>query len=112
VHTLKGHSRWVLAVSYSPDGSLLASGGYDNEVRIWDPNTGKQIGIALKGHYKGLRKGCRYLVTGLYSMKKLLYARVEFIYVWWCCVREASSNSQNAEEALRVLPRNTTLTRL
>jgi ribosome assembly protein 4 len=34
VHTLKGHSRWVLAVSYSPDGSLLASGGYDNEVRI------------------------------------------------------------------------------
>jgi ribosome assembly protein 4 len=50
VHTLKGHSKWVLAVSYSPDGSLLASGGYDNEVRIWDPKTGKQIGGALKGH--------------------------------------------------------------
>jgi hypothetical protein len=28
---------------------------------------------------KGLRKGCRCLVTGLYSMKKLPYARVEFI---------------------------------
>jgi hypothetical protein len=31
---------------------------------------------------EGLRKGCRCLVTGLYSMKKLPYARVEFIYVW------------------------------
>jgi len=50
VQTLKGHTRWVLAVSYSPDGSLLASGGYDNEVRIWDPSTGKQIGGPLKGH--------------------------------------------------------------
>ncbi|KAF2242791.1 WD40 repeat-like protein [Trematosphaeria pertusa] len=48
--TLKGHSKWVLAVSYSPDGSLLASGGYDNEVRIWDPETGKQVGGPLKGH--------------------------------------------------------------
>ncbi|KAF2744081.1 F-box/WD repeat-containing protein pof1 [Sporormia fimetaria CBS 119925] len=50
VHTLKGHSKWVLAVAYSPDGALLASGGYDNEVRIWDPNTGKGINNALKGH--------------------------------------------------------------
>jgi hypothetical protein len=30
---------------------------------------------------KGLRKSCRCLVTGLYSMKKLPYASVEFIYV-------------------------------
>ncbi|KAF2740510.1 F-box/WD repeat-containing protein pof1 [Polyplosphaeria fusca] len=50
VHTLKGHSKWVLAVSYSPDGSLLASGGYDNDVRIWESDTGKQVGGPLKGH--------------------------------------------------------------
>jgi ribosome assembly protein 4 len=50
VHTLKAHTKWVLVVSYSPDGSLLASGGYDNCVCIWDPNTGKQIGGILKGH--------------------------------------------------------------
>jgi hypothetical protein len=29
---------------------------------------------------KGLRKGCRCLVTGLYSMKKLSYAHDEFMY--------------------------------
>jgi ribosome assembly protein 4 len=50
VHTLKGHTRWVLAVSYSPDGSLLASGGYDHEVRIWDSTSGRGINGALKGH--------------------------------------------------------------
>jgi hypothetical protein len=45
-------------------------------------------------------------------MKKLLYARGEFIYVQWCCLREASSDSQNADEALRVPPRDPTATRL
>jgi ribosome assembly protein 4 len=49
-HTLKGHSKWVLAVSYSPDGSILASGGYDNAVCIWDASNGKQIAGPLKGH--------------------------------------------------------------
>lgn len=58
VHTMKGHTRWVLAVSYSPDGSLLASGGYDNEVRIWDPETGKQVGSALKGHTNFITSLC------------------------------------------------------
>ena len=58
VHTMNGHTRWVLAVSFSPDGSLLASGGYDNEVRIWNPETGKQVGGALKGHTNYITSLC------------------------------------------------------
>ncbi|KAF2185030.1 F-box/WD repeat-containing protein pof1 [Zopfia rhizophila CBS 207.26] len=50
VHTLKGHTGWVLAVSYAPDGTIIASGGYDRIVRIWDSTTGKPIGGPLKGH--------------------------------------------------------------
>lgn len=33
--TLSGHTDHVLAVAISPDGSLVASGSYDGEVRIW-----------------------------------------------------------------------------
>jgi len=93
-------------------------------------------GVRLKGIptvCEGLRKGCRCLVTGLYSMKKLSMPMLS-LYIQWCCVREVSNTSENAEEVWwcvvreasrdsenaegasrdppRVPPRNTTLTRL
>jgi hypothetical protein len=46
------------------------------------------------------------------SIEKLHYARGEFIYVEWCCLREASSNSESADEAPRVPPRDHTATRI
>lgn len=52
LHTLKGHTSWVLVVSFSPDGSLFASGSMDNTVRLWNPVTGDSLGGALKGHTK------------------------------------------------------------
>jgi len=50
--TLKGHSSWCLAVSYSPDGSLIASGDEKGIICIWEAATGKAIGGPLKGHNK------------------------------------------------------------
>lgn len=50
--TLKGHTDWVLAVSYSPDGKYIATGSMDSTVRIWDPKTGNQVGKPLAGHGK------------------------------------------------------------
>ena len=52
LHTLKGHSGWVLAVAWSPDGGMLATGSMDSSVRLWDPATGQALGGALKGHAK------------------------------------------------------------
>ena len=40
----------VFSVAFSPDGTKLASGGYDNTVRIWNAETGEQIGEPLRGH--------------------------------------------------------------
>ena len=37
------------AVTFSQDGSLLASGSDDRTVRLWDPRTGQEI-QTLKGH--------------------------------------------------------------
>lgn len=52
VHTLKGHTSWVLVVSWSPDDSTIATGSMDNTVRLWNPKTGKSLGAPLKGHTK------------------------------------------------------------
>lgn len=51
-HTLKGHTSWVLAVSWAPSGGMIATGSMDNTVRLWDAKTGKPLGNPLKGHSK------------------------------------------------------------
>ncbi|CUM67233.1 uncharacterized protein PRCAT00004926001 [Priceomyces carsonii] len=52
LHTLSGHKNWVLCVSYSPCGTMIATGSMDNTVRLWDAELGKPIGNALTGHSK------------------------------------------------------------
>lgn len=52
LHTLKGHTGWVLAVAWSPDEGILATGSMDNTVRLWDPENGTSLGGPLKGHTK------------------------------------------------------------
>lgn len=52
-HTLKGHTGWVLGVSWAPDGSRLATCSMDGTVRIWDPKTGTSSSTeSFKGHTK------------------------------------------------------------
>ncbi len=36
LHTLRGHTDRVYAVSYSPDGSLIASASRDGTIKVWD----------------------------------------------------------------------------
>jgi len=43
-------AKLVNAVAFSPDGRLLASGGDDHKVRLWNPTTGQPIGHPLTGH--------------------------------------------------------------
>ncbi|KAI9705758.1 MAG: hypothetical protein M1820_005006 [Bogoriella megaspora] len=52
--TMKGHTDWIFAVAWSPDGSMIATGSRDKTVRIWD-SRGQPLGGPLTGHTKAVR---------------------------------------------------------
>ena len=49
VNTLTGHGNDVWVVTFNPDGTLLASGGRNNDLRVWDVATGNGL-AALRNH--------------------------------------------------------------
>jgi len=51
LHTLIGHSQWVMAVAISPDGQMVVSGGLDATIRVWNLATGEPV-RTLTGHTK------------------------------------------------------------
>jgi WD40 repeat protein len=43
--TIRGHSGWVTSVAFSVDGQRLASGSWDQSVKIWDVRSGQQLSM-------------------------------------------------------------------
>ena len=50
---LTEHSGEVYTLAFSPDGQILASGGQDKTIRLWNPQTGKNLTV-LSGHANGI----------------------------------------------------------
>jgi len=49
--TFEGHSKWVSAVAFSPDGQLALSGSGDKTLKLWNVSSGRVI-RTFKGHSK------------------------------------------------------------
>ena len=49
IATLSGHTNGVASVSFSPDGTMLASGAYDETIKLWDVATRTNI-ATFEGH--------------------------------------------------------------
>jgi WD40 repeat protein len=47
--TYSGHSQWVNAVAFSPDGTKVASGSSDQKVQVWESDTGNLL-LTYAGH--------------------------------------------------------------
>ena len=62
VHSIKKHTDWVTAISYSPDGKLVASADRNGGVIVWEADKGKEYNV-LAGH-KGAVTGLSFM-TGV-----------------------------------------------
>jgi len=49
-NTLQAHTISVNSVAFSPDGRHIVSGSWDHTIRVWDVQTGGQVGNTLQGH--------------------------------------------------------------
>src|SRR5262249_59220116 len=48
------YSFWIASLAFSADGKILASGGVDRTIRLWDPATGKEL-REQPGHRDGVQ---------------------------------------------------------
>lgn len=49
LHELGGHRDVLYAATFSPNGDLIATAGYDREIKIWDSRSGKLL-RSMTGH--------------------------------------------------------------
>jgi WD40 repeat protein len=57
IQVFKGHKDAIYAVALSPDGQTIATGSYDQKIKLWDVSSGKEI-KTLSGH-----NGCVYQLS-------------------------------------------------
>ncbi|KAG2755739.1 WD40 repeat-like protein [Suillus brevipes Sb2] len=76
--TLKGHEKAMTDVAFILGTRLLVSGSEDESLRVWDLDTGKQVGEPLLGHDAEIAALAaspdgRWIVSGVYNGSILVW---------------------------------------
>jgi eukaryotic-like serine/threonine-protein kinase len=69
IQSFAGHTKWTGGLAFSPDGKRLLSGGYDNLLRLWDVETGKQV-CEFKGNFQGPTDAVGFTADGKEALAK------------------------------------------
>ena len=40
IRILRGHHNYVYSINFNPQGNMIATGSYDESVRVWDARSG------------------------------------------------------------------------
>ena len=79
LHVLKGHRGVVWSVVFSPDGGVIASGGADGTIKIWEPLGSEKK--SLQGHTAAVKSVAfspdgKKLLSGSYDKTIRLWDRM------------------------------------
>ncbi|TFY54870.1 hypothetical protein EVG20_g9534 [Dentipellis fragilis] len=87
IATLRGHTDWVLCLTYAPNGLILTSGSYDGSIRVWDTTTWTNIGEPLKSDGGPVRDiafssdGSRFISASSTSVDVTMWSAEDFLQV-------------------------------
>lgn len=96
--TLQGHTRDVNCCAVSPDGSRVISGSDDETLRLWNADSGAELGVLARGEGKVMR--CAFSRDGLHIAAT--FQTVEGSTYWNRTIRIWDAHAQRVSRDLRV----------